>query len=413
MNRVLVGGNGSEQRIADDTVTRKINSHNEWDRLLEVIVGTAKGTKAVLTWPRPDPIPEDIGARAFRLAQEAYPQWFLDEVEEDLDALADTISQHGVTVHRPSAHDTSRMFATPFWQSTGNNVYNVRDLHLVVGNTVIESPSYLRSRFFESTALYDIWYQYFERGFRWISGPKPRLDRPVLEAYYRNGEERPLTVADHRFRELTGGRTELLHRLNENEIVFEAANTVRMGRDLLYLVSSSGNYKSAKWLQSVVGDEYRVHTTDDIYRSSHIDSTVLCLRPGLVLLNSTRVNENNTPKIFDRWEKIYFGDVAPTSDVELRFQREVRDKLAREIEALGFETNLNEMSSPWVGMNLLSLDQNTVVVDERQTNLIWLLEKHRFTVVPVRMRHIYTQGGGIHCATLDTVRESTLESYFE
>jgi glycine amidinotransferase/scyllo-inosamine-4-phosphate amidinotransferase 1 len=29
------------------------------------------------------------------------------------------------------------------------------------------------------------------------------------------------------------------------------------------------------------------------------------------------------------------------------------------------------------------------------------------------MRHIYTQGGGIHCATLDTVRDSKLESYFE
>jgi N-dimethylarginine dimethylaminohydrolase len=59
------------------------------------------------------------------------------------------------------------------------------------------------------------------------------------------------------------------------------------------------------------------------------------------------------------------------------------------------------------------LNPDTVVVDERQTNLIRLLEKHRFTVVPVKMRHIYTQGGGIHCATLDTVRESALESYFE
>jgi glycine amidinotransferase len=64
-------------------------------------------------------------------------------------------------------------------------------------------------------------------------------------------------------------------------------------------------------------------------------------------------------------------------------------------------------------MNLLSYDTQTVIVDERQTNLIKLLESHGFTVVPVRMRHIYTQGGGIHCATLDTVRESTLESYFD
>ena len=42
-----------------------------------------------------------------------------------------------------------------------------------------------------------------------------------------------------------------------------------------------------------------------------------------------------------------------------------------------------------------------------------LLESKKFKVVPVKLRHMYTQGGGIHCATLDTVRESKLESYFD
>ena len=41
-----------------------------------------------------------------------------------------------------------------------------------------------------------------------------------------------------------------------------------------------------------------------------------------------------------------------------------------------------------------------------------LFENKNFTVIPVPMRHMYTQGGGIHCATLDTVRESKLEDYF-
>jgi len=59
------------------------------------------------------------------------------------------------------------------------------------------------------------------------------------------------------------------------------------------------------------------------------------------------------------------------------------------------------------------LDTETVLVDKRQTKLIKSLEARRFSVIPVQMRHIYTQGGGIHCATLDTVRESTLEDYFD
>ena len=186
-----------------------------------------------------------------------------------------------------------------------------------------------------------------------------------------------------------------------------------MGKDLLYLVSSSGNYKGAKWLQTVLGDEYRVHVTEDIYRSSHIDSTVMCLRPGLVMLNSARVNERNCPAIFDKWDKIWFDDVAPTTDAELSFQNDVREPIAAELEDLGFETNLRGMASPWVGMNFLSVDPETVIVDGRQTKLIRKLEEHRFTVVPIVMRHIYTQGGGSHCATLDTVRESSLESYFD
>ena len=28
----------------------KINSHNEWDKLREIIVGTARNTNATLTW---------------------------------------------------------------------------------------------------------------------------------------------------------------------------------------------------------------------------------------------------------------------------------------------------------------------------------------------------------------------------
>jgi N-dimethylarginine dimethylaminohydrolase len=395
-------------------MVKKINSHNEWDKLEEVIVGTAEGTKAVLTWTKPGPIPQDALEKAQKLAAEACPKWFLDEIAEDLQGLCDAITKFGAKVYRPDVYDLSKMYATPHWSSTSNNIYNTRDLHLVVGNTVVESPSPLKSRYFEATALYKIFYQYLKNGgFRWISGPKPQLTGDVLTPYFRDENARKLTAEDVRYQELTGGRLEKLHKLSEDEILFEAANTVRMGKDLLYLVSSSGNYLGAQWLQSVLGDEYRVHTTEDIYRSSHIDSTVMCLRPGLVMLNSTRVSEKNCPPIFNKWEKLYFGDVAPTSQPELDFQKNVRDRIIKELATLGFETNLGEMASPWVGMNLLSLDPNTVLVDERQVNMTKMLEKHKFTVIPVRMRHIYTQGGGLHCATLDTVRASKLESYFD
>jgi glycine amidinotransferase/scyllo-inosamine-4-phosphate amidinotransferase 1 len=369
---------------------------------------------AVLTWSRPGPIPESVRETAYDLAKKAYPQWLLDEVNEDLEGASAIFKQFGVKVHRPKVFDLTKMYSSPYgWSSTGNDIYNIRDLHLIVGNNVIESVSPVKSRYFEATALYNVWYEYFESGFRWLVAPKPTLEGEVLSPYFRDEKSRELTHEDLRYQELTKGRLEKLHKLSEKEILFEAANTVRMGKDILYLISSSGNVLGAKWLQSILGDEYRVHTTRDIYRSSHIDSTVLCLRPGLVLLNSTRVNEQNCPKIFDKWDKIYFDDVAPLTEQEIDLQKNLRDGINAELVKLGFETNLQVMGSPWVGMNLLSLDPETVIIDARQTNLMKVLEKHKVTPVPVRLRHPYTHGGGIHCATLDTVRDSKLESYFD
>ena len=371
----------------------RINSHNEWDKLREVIVGNAE-TMAALIFPTPGPISEELTEEGYALAREAYPRYFLDEINEDLEALCDVLKEFGARVYRPNNDHINEIYSTPLWSAAGNNVYNMRDLHLVVGNTVIESPSYERHRFFEAAGLYDIWYEYLEEGFRWIAGPKPRLEGNYKMSipYYENGRQ--------------------LTRLSEDEIIFEAANTVRMGKDLLYLVSASGNYLGAKWLQSVLGEEYRVHTTEEIYRSSHIDSTVLCLRPGLVLLNGYRVNDDNCPKILDKWDKIYFHDILPYPQETTDFQKEVRLVVHEKLRKLGVESNIREMSSEWIGLNILSLDPETVVVDERQTQLIQALEQWKLTVIPISFRHSYFMGG-IHCSTLDTVRESKLESYFD
>jgi hypothetical protein len=80
------------------------------------------------------------------------------------------------------------------------------------------------------------------------------------------------------------------------------------------------------------------------------------------------------------------------------------------LASLGVQSGIDSIASPWIGMNILSVDPQNVIVDERQIHLIRLLEKHHITPVPIRFRHSYYMGG-IHCSTLDTVRDSRLESY--
>ena len=66
-----------------------INSHNEWDKLREVIVGTAEGTMPTLIWNKPGEVPKDVKDKAYSLAKEAAPKWFYDEVSEDLQKNAE------------------------------------------------------------------------------------------------------------------------------------------------------------------------------------------------------------------------------------------------------------------------------------------------------------------------------------
>jgi glycine amidinotransferase/scyllo-inosamine-4-phosphate amidinotransferase 1 len=114
----------------------------------------------------------------------------------------------------------------------------------------------------------------------------------------------------------------------------------------------------------------------------HIDSTITPLREGLVLLNANRVNEDNCPRAFQDWERIYV-----TED---------------QIVAQDFYQY--PYASKWIALNMLVVDPATVIVDAEQHDLIELLVKKNFTVIPRTLRHSRTLGGGFHCVTLDLHR---------
>ncbi len=383
-----------------------LNSHNEWDKLQEVIVGTAKNSIGCFFWKNEKKISSSKFKQAYILAKKAYPKWYIDEVEEDLNNLCNIFKKSGVKVLRPDSSNVGKTIKTTYWSGITNNVYNARDLYLVIGNHLIESPSPVHWRFFEKDGYKEIFYKYLKNGFHWINPPNPVINYKIFTPINE------LETKEKKFyKKLTKGLTEKLHKLSDKEILFEGANTLRIGKDLLYLNSISGNTKGYYWLKKILSGTYNVHQTKKIYKSSHIDSTVMCLKPGVVLLNSVRVNQKNCPSIFKKWKKIYHSDVAAVPDKELDFYKKVRLPIANELSRLGFVNNVSEISSPWIGLNFLSLDKKTVIVDERQKSLIKVLEKNKFDVITCKMRHMYTMQGGIHCSTLDTRRKSKLESY--
>jgi N-dimethylarginine dimethylaminohydrolase len=329
-------------------MVKPVSVHNEWDPLEEVIVGTAMGARI----PSPD---RSVLAVEPTLATETpgeFPRHVLEETEQALGEFVSVLVSSGVRVRRPPP------------ATTGIYNYCPRDVLLSIGNSIIEAPMVLRARSEESTAYREILIDYMNRGCPWIAAPKQQ--RP--DGLYNLDDPSELAL------------------LNV-EPAFDAANILRVGRDIVYQVSSSGNLLGATWLQSVLGPEYRVDAVEGLYPYAHIDTTISVLRPGLVLVNPSRVAADNLPAVFKGWDVLQCPDPDDHGPVG------------------GFG------SSKWLAMNLLMINPTLAVVDSTQPRLVSLLETHGIDVVPLSLPHPRLLGGGFHCVTLDVRRSGSLVDY--
>ena len=303
-----------------------INSYNEWDPLVEVVVGTATNAN----WPTNDPVfakeSEKTLWKESPVPSGPVPQWIIDEANEDLEELSKTLTDLGVVVHRP--HDMD------FPKLGGMYNYCPRDRLLVAGSTIVDTAMMYPCRDMEIQAL----------------------------DFVINAADTVLTMP------------------RDQGLVLDAANILRLGNSWLFLESSSGNRAAAIWLQARFPD-VRIELCN-FYSGVHIDSTIVALRPGLVMFNASRVQFNSVPKLFDGWQKIWINDVVPQKFHKYPY------------------------ASKWIAMNMLVVNPETVIVDKNQPELIRHLESYRFTVIPLELRHSRTLGGGFHCVTLDLIRKT-------
>lgn len=341
-----------------------VNTHNEWDPLEEIIVGSAIGARM----PIPNTDLHAIRCRGQKsidhITGGEIPLNIIEETEEDLNDLVSVLENLSIIVHRPESIDLSKKFSTIDWTSDGYYNYCPRDIILSIGNTLIEAPMSFRSRFLEPFAYKDLCVKYLKSGARWISAPKPRL------------QDKMFNTTDLK-----------ISALHEFEPVFDAANVLKLGKDILYLVSDTGNELGYNWLQTTLGLEYRIHACRNMYMSSHIDTTIVPLRPGLVLVNPTRVTKNNIPSFFKKWDILQ----------------------APEPVDIGFKGMSG--GSAWLSLNLLMVSPALAIVEKSQLPLIKLLEERKIDVIPLQLRHSRTLGGGFHCVTLDIRRKGKLEDY--
>ncbi len=304
----------------------KIHSYNEWDPLRSVIVGRADHAN----WPVNDPV--------FRLESERtlwketpvpsgpVPDWIIAEANEDLEQLVGVLKSLNVEVFRPDDFN--------FQAHDGMYNYCPRDRLLVYGNTIVNPAMMYPCRDMELQCYHD-----------------------VVDA-----------------------ATNYLFMPRHEGMTLDAANIARLNDKWIYLESASGNRAAYDWMCE------HFPTVDielvNFYSGVHIDSTIVPLREGLVLVNGSRVTPANLPRTLRDWEVIYCNHVEEQGFFQYPY------------------------ASKWIALNMLVVNPYTVIVDKDQPMLIEILELNDFTVIPMQLRHSRTLGGGFHCVTLDLHREA-------
>jgi glycine amidinotransferase len=233
-----------------------VSSHTEWDTLEEVVVGRLTGG-VFPSWQ--DSMYATMPESSWRLFQDrggsSMPPDLVDAADRQLETFAHRLEREGVRVVRPDVTDYSAGFATPDWDSRGGLYCGMpRDLLIVVGDRIIEAPMSWRCRHYEINAYRSLIKSYFRRGARWLPAPRPELRDDLFTTDYDPEEN---------------GR----YAVTEFEPVFDAADFVRFGRDILVQRSHVTNEMGIRWLQQAVGDDYRVRCVDvNDPHAMHIDA---------------------------------------------------------------------------------------------------------------------------------------------
>lgn len=336
----------------------KVSTRNEYSELKSVILGRPEGAN----WPSGDIFFDrmcQLSTYPEKLQRGPVPKGdIIFEAREDLFYMKDLLQDYGVEVFRPEMMDYTTKSTHYQYLTDGMHSYSARDLILTVGNMAIECPTPFVSRYREFEAYDVIKQEAMRDGCRWIAAPRARMeDKECL---------------------IRGAPAKI--QLTERYPIFDAANILKFDDKLLYLKTSTANQAGADWLQSVVGTEFEVIVWDEVYAHAHIDSTLISLKKDLIIVNGSRVDSaDKLPKFLRNHRIIWVNDMTDTNFYKFPY------------------------ASKWIGMNVLTINPETVMIDPRQKKLKEQIG-NEMEQVDVILRHSRTLGGGHHCVTCDLER---------
>lgn len=341
----------------------KINCHNTFDPLQEVILGSLSAS-----------VTETIT----NLNKRYIVEQIINDTVEDLDEISKILQKFGVTVMRPdvSSIDFSKFCSTPYFDLSGHKIpLTPRDLFFVYNDTIINTANADQNRYFESLFYNKILKNYMDQDSHVVSMPMPTLDESIFE------DENNIPEFGY---------------YNDSFPMVSAANFQKYGKDIFYSAYSTINNSAFKWFKRQLGNEYRFHAMP-IQVRGHIDACINILKPGVIASNLAK---KQLPKYFTNWTVITDQEI-----LKNRAYNALPEFISDNIQDDDYENTV-------LGLNMFSIDQeNVLVYDTTKSTHLKQLEKAGINPVPVQFRHTHFLNQGFTCITLDTVRTGSLEDY--
>lgn len=296
---------------------------------------------------------------------------------EQLDHLAIVLEGLDIKVHRPDKLTKVIPVMTPDFKSELSSASNVRDLTLVYKDKIIETPTYVQNRYFENTSMYSIFNRAFDggRGGQWIRPPfnsiveeKIDLSNWKEKRDYENFDRERYTMA------------------------IDGAQYLRIGKDVIVNINSYNHCLGHEWLKSFFPESnfHMINVADN-----HIDGVIVCLAPGYFLVNPKFKHiVDMMPDKFKNWNYLI-----------------PRDDFNYEKEEGMTNLDIHLASSRGMDINILSVDEKNVLINKRANSVAEILDQYHFNITQIELDNCEVFGGGIHCSTLDLLRDDEYIDY--
>lgn len=212
-------------------------------------------------------------------------------------------------------------------------------------------------------------------------------------------------------------KKEQLHIEPINDVytgTIDTASILRAGKDL-YWGHDPNDGDPTAYVKMFEQQGFRVNL---LKRDYHSDAVISLIKPKVAISIKDVANYEKT---MPGWEVLLIDDnpSLPYNDSDFKSIVKGRWWIKNEENNAVLAKFIDKWLSEWVGyvaesvfdVNMLSIDENTVICNNYNKSVFEFLKKHKVEPVIFNFRHRFLWDGGVHCITQDLYREGTQEDY--